>query len=138
MNTILPLGIAILVLGGASAAQSSQFGGLLVGNTGPSGILSSLAGKVYTQDVATCSTPVLRGSTLRMATKGAGGTAYDAARQAVWISDGKTVALYDMVAKKTTCSFNARLNANFLSGEAEVWNFKRVAPACSTERHVCV
>ncbi|MHC4899935.1 MAG: hypothetical protein ACYTGW_22820, partial [Planctomycetota bacterium] len=52
-----------------------------------------------------------------------GGTAYDAARQAVWVSDGRKIALQQVSNAAVSCQFNATLSGtygktNFVSGLA--------------------
>ena len=44
---------------------------------------------------------------LRPALKGGGGTAYDAARQAIWVTDGLRVLLKDLSSGAESCQFNA-------------------------------
>ncbi|MHC4076999.1 MAG: hypothetical protein ACYST0_01015, partial [Planctomycetota bacterium] len=129
MNTLASFSagttVAIALLASTICGQSNPNAGLLVGNVGPIGPSSSLAGELYTQAVdSNCAAPKKSGNSapLAMAFYG-GGTAYDAARQAVWVSDGRVIALQQVSNAKVSCQLNAKLSgtygkANFVSGLA--------------------
>ncbi|MHC4516474.1 MAG: hypothetical protein ACYS5W_22655 [Planctomycetota bacterium] len=127
MNTLASLSagttVAIALLASTICGQSNPNAGLLVGNVGPIGLSSSLAGELYTQDVDNkCPAPQRRGTGLAMSFNG-GGTAYDAARQAVWVSDGQNIALQQVANGKVSCQVKATLSGtygktNFVSGLA--------------------
>ena len=107
MKTLL-VGVASLVLAASTAAQSTAFGGQLVGYTGPGGPVISIIGYLYSQDIGTCPTPVRRGTSMRMTKNG--GAAYDAARQAVWLSNGKTIVLKNIGSGQEACTFAPTMN----------------------------
>ncbi|MCB9868744.1 MAG: hypothetical protein H6837_02750 [Planctomycetes bacterium] len=107
----IPSFVSFLVLCGAVAAQSTAYGGSLAGNLSPSGPAVSITGLAYRQDIASCGAAVRIGSTLSMplTTQGGGGSAYDAARQGLWISDGRSITLKDIASGNESCRFTATL-----------------------------
>ncbi|MHC4851849.1 MAG: hypothetical protein ACYTF5_07500 [Planctomycetota bacterium] len=106
--------VAIALLGSTIRGQSNPNAGLLVGNIGPTGTSGiSIRGELYTQDVDNnCKAPKRTGFGLAMAVHG-GGTAYDAARNAVWVSDGRAIALQQVANGQVSCQFNATLSGTF-------------------------
>lgn len=92
--------------------QASPDAGQLAGILGPTSNLLTLRGELYKQAVDNnCATPqkVANITGLRMAISG-GGTAYDAARSAVWVSDGTNIALQQLSGTITCAAFAATLS----------------------------
>ena len=92
------------------------------GNIGPTGFGISIRGELYSQAIdKNCAGARRPGVGLAMAIRG-GGTAYDAARNAVWVSDGRAIALQQIADAKVSCQFNAALSGTgagfFVSGLA--------------------
>ncbi len=122
MKVPVAFGAAMALLGSALCGQSNPNAGVLVGNIGVT-LAPSLAGELYTQAVDNnCAAAKKVGNSLAWAFNG-GGTAYDAARQAVWVSDGQQIALQQLSNGQTSCQFNATLSgtygkSNFVSGLA--------------------
>ncbi len=122
MKALTAFGVATALLGSTLCGQSNPNAGVLVGNAGRK-LAPSLAGELYTQAVdSNCATAKKVGSSMAWAFNG-GGTAYDAARQAVWVSDGRQIALQQVSNGAASCRFNATLSGtygrtNFVSGLA--------------------
>ncbi len=116
------LTLATMRFGSMVCAQQNPHSGLVVGNVGPTGFGISIRGELYTQAIdKNCAIPRRSGVGLAMAIRG-GGTAYDAARNAVWVSDGRQIALQQIAGAKVSCQFSATLSGTggsyFVSGLA--------------------
>ena len=103
--------LAFFLLAAAPAALTAQ--------TKPAGVVgwawnngsTTVCSQVYTQDVDnSCQKAVSWGTSL-CAQKGTmgGGTAYDARSFSVFTSDGATIAVHNLIAKKDLCTFSATL-----------------------------
>ena len=119
---ILLTGVGAIVLLASTICGQPGNAGLLVGNVGPTTIAISIRGELWTQAVDNnCKASRRAGSGLAMAVLG-GGTAYDAARKAVWVSDGRAIALQQISNGAVSCQFNATLSGTgknfFVSGLA--------------------
>lgn len=122
MKAPLAFCAAAALLGSALCGQSNPNAGVLAGNMART-LAPSLAGELYIQDVDNnCATAQKVGNSLGWSFYG-GGTAYDAARQAVWVSDGRQITLQQLSNGQASCTFNATLSgtygtSNFVSGLA--------------------
>lgn len=112
MHPITSSLVTLSLLATALCAQASPDAGTLVGVVGPTGIGISIRGEFYKQNVDNnCATAQKVGNQqgLGMAIQG-GGSAYDAARGAAWVSDGSKIALQQTGAAQVSCLFTATLS----------------------------
>lgn len=112
MHAVTSSVLAVSFLGAAPCAQANPDAGKLVGIVGPTGNLLTLRGELYKQAVdSNCANAQKVGNItgLRMAMRG-GGTAYDAARSAVWVSDGTKIALQKISGAMSCAAFSATLS----------------------------
>jgi len=122
MKALATFGATTALLASTLCGQSNPKAGVLVGNIGVT-LAPSLAGELYSQAVdSNCAAATKIGNSMAWAFYG-GGTAYDAARQAVWVSDGRTIALQQLSNGAASCQFNATLSGtygktNFVTGLA--------------------
>jgi hypothetical protein len=112
MHAITSSLVAISLLGATLVGQTNSDGGKLVGVVGPTGIGISIRGEFYKQNVdnnCAAAKKVGNQTGLSMAIRG-GGTAYDAARKAAWVSDGTKIALQQTGAAQVSCLMSATLS----------------------------
>jgi len=112
MNALASTVVSISLLGSILCGQANPDAGKLVGVVGPTGMGISIRGEFYKQNVDNnCAKAKKVGNQtgLAMAIRG-GGTAYDAARNAAWVSDGTKIALQQIGSASVSCLVNATLS----------------------------